>query len=40
MMARYYSPVEFLDSAAFTQRIRTAHAETGKAVRELGMVPN
>jgi tripartite-type tricarboxylate transporter receptor subunit TctC len=40
MMARYYSPVEFLDSAAFTQRIRTAYAETGKAVRELGMVSN
>lgn len=40
MLARYFSPADFLDSAAFTQRIRSAHAETGKAVRELGMVPN
>jgi len=40
MMGRYFSAPEFLDSNAFTQRIRNAHADTGKAVRELGMVKN
>ncbi|MFN0164743.1 MAG: tripartite tricarboxylate transporter substrate binding protein, partial [Burkholderiales bacterium] len=33
MLGRFFSPPDFLDSKAFTQRIRDAHAGTGKAVR-------
>jgi len=39
MLAKYLSQPEFLDGKAFTQRIRDAHASTGKAVVDLGMVP-
>ena len=38
MLAKYLSQPEFLDSKAFTQRIRDAYAGTGKAVVDLGMV--
>ena len=40
LMKRYYSPPQYLNSKAFTERIRAAYTDTGKAVRELGMVTN
>lgn len=40
MLGKYLSPAAFLDSKAFTQRIRDAYTSTGTAVRELGMLSN
>jgi tripartite-type tricarboxylate transporter receptor subunit TctC len=40
VLARYFSPPNFLDSRAFTQRIVDAYTGTGKAVRDLGMTAN
>ncbi|MFN0160639.1 MAG: tripartite tricarboxylate transporter substrate binding protein [Burkholderiales bacterium] len=40
VLGRYMSPPAYLDSKSFTQRVRDAHGSTGRAVRELGMVPN
>lgn len=40
MLGKYLSPAAYLDSKAFTQRIRDAYVGTGSAVRELGMLSN
>ena len=40
VLGRYVSPPAYLDSKAFTVRINDAFTGTGRAVRDLGMVPN
>ena len=40
VLGRYVSPPAYLDSKAFTVRIHDAFTGTGRAVRDLGMVPN
>ena len=40
MLAKYLSPSAYLDSKAFTQRVRDAYTGIGKAVRDLGMLSN